>query len=205
MKRITIFLLALIFLVACSDRLNITIINPNVEQQFHEQALATAQPRFSWNYETTENEVVQQNYRIIVATTAENVQNSVGDLWDSGVVPSNQMLYIPYAGKELHRRDKAYWKVITTVTAKGKKTKVESEIKSFEISLLNQDDWQAKWIGHEFEDDVLVGKTRLAARYLRTGYVICEHLDAVVLVLLHVHRSDRILHIVIHKTIRDCQ
>jgi alpha-L-rhamnosidase len=94
MKRITIFLLALIFLVACSDRLNITIINPNVEQQFHEQALATAQPRFSWNYETTENEVVQQNYRIIVATTAENAQKGIGDLWDSGVIPSSQMLYV---------------------------------------------------------------------------------------------------------------
>ncbi len=172
MKRITIFLLALIFLVACSDRLNITIINPNVEQQFHEQALATAQPRFSWNYETTENEVVQQNYRIIVATTAENAQNSVGDLWDSGVIPSNQMLYIPYAGKELKSRDKAYWKVITTIAAKGKKAKVESEVKSFEISLLNQEDWQAKWIGHEFEDDVLVGKTRLAARYLRKEFAL---------------------------------
>ena len=172
MKRITIFLLALIFLAACSDRLNITIINPNVEQQFHEQALATAQPRFSWNYETTENEVVQQNYRIIVATTAENAQNSVGDLWDSGVIPSNQMLYIPYAGKELKSRDKAYWKVITTIAAKGKKAKVESDVKSFEISLLNQDDWQAKWIGHEFEDDVLVGKTRLAARYLRKDFTL---------------------------------
>ena len=173
MKRITIFLLALIFLVACSDRLNITITNPNVEQQFHNQALATNQPRFSWNFETTENEVVQQNYRIIVATTAENAQKGIGDLWDSGVVPSNQMLYIPYAGKELHSRDKAYWKVITTVTAKGgKKAKVESEVKSFEISLLNQGDWQAKWIGHEFEDDVLVGKTRLAARYLRKDFAL---------------------------------
>ena len=154
MKRITIFLLALIFLVACSDRLNITITNPNVEQQFHEQALATAQPRFSWNYETTENEVVQQNYRIIVASTAENAQNGIGDLWDSGVVPLSQMLYIPYAGKELKSRDKAYWKVITTIAAKGKKAKVESDVKSFEISLLNQEDWQAKWIGHEFEYDV---------------------------------------------------
>ncbi len=173
MKRITIFLLALIFLAACSDRLNITITHPNVEQQFHEQALATAQPRFSWNYETTENEVVQQNYRIIVATTAENAQNSVGDLWDSGVIPSNQMLYIPYAGKELKSCDKAYWKVITTVTAKGgKKAKLASEVKSFEISLLNQEDWQAKWIGHEFEDDVLVGKTRLAARYLRKKFAL---------------------------------
>jgi len=172
MKRITIFLLALIFLAACSDRMNITITNPNVEQQFHEQPLATAHPRFSWNFETTENEVVQQNYRIIVASTAENAQKGIGDLWDSGVVPSSQMLYIPYAGKELKSRDKAYWKVITTVTAKGKKAKVESEVKSFEISLLNQDDWQAKWIGHEFEDDVLVGKTRLAARYLRKDFTL---------------------------------
>ena len=152
MKRITLLLLAFIELASCNNTLDVTIINPNVEQQFHEQALATAQPRFSWNYETKENEVMQQDYRIIVASTAENAKNSISDLWDSGVVPSSQMLYIPYAGKELDSRDKAYWKVITTVVAKGKKTKVESEVKSFEISLLKQEDWKAKWIGHEFEE-----------------------------------------------------
>ena len=168
-----IILIISLSFTSCSNNLNITLTNPNVEQQVHEQALATNQPRFSWNFETTENEVVQQSYRIIVASTAENAQNGIGDLWDSGVVPSSQMLYIPYAGKELHSRDKAYWKVITTVTAKGsKKAKVESDVKSFEISLLNQDDWQAKWIGHEFEDDVLVGKTRLAARYLRKDFAL---------------------------------
>ena len=177
MKRF-LYLLALIGFISCNGSLDVTITNPNVEQQVHEQPLATAQPRFSWNYETTENEVVQQNYHIIVASTAENAQNGVGDLWDSGVVSSNQMLYIPYAGKVLHSRDKAYWKVITTVASKGKKAKVESEVKSFEISLLNQDDWQAKWIGHEFEDDVLVGKTRLAARYLRKEFALKNEVSA---------------------------
>ena len=172
MKRF-LYLLALIGLISCNGSLDVTITNPNVEQQIHEQPLATAQPRFSWNYETTENDVVQQNYRIIVATTAENAEKNIGDLWDSGVVSSSQMLYIPYAGKELNSRDKAYWKVITTVTAKGgKKAKLASEVKSFEVSLLNQEDWQAKWIGHEFEDDVLVGKTRLAARYLRKEFAL---------------------------------
>ena len=173
MKRLAIFLLAIIGLASCNNNLNIGIINPNVEQQVHEQPLATAQPRFSWNYETTETEVVQQDFHIIVASSLENAQNGNGDLWDSGVVPSNQMLYIPYAGKELKSRGKAYWKVITTVTAKGgKKAKLASDVKSFEISLLNQEDWQAKWIGHEFEDDVLVGKTRLAARYLRKEFAL---------------------------------
>ena len=174
MQRITLLILTFIALASCtSNNLNISIISSNVEQQFHEQPLATAVPRFSWKYETTESEVVQQNYRIIVATTAENAQKGIGDLWDSGVVHSSQMLYIPYAGKELKSRDKAFWKVITTVTAKGgKKAKVESEVKSFEISLLNQEDWQAKWIGHDFEDDILEGHTRIAARYLRKEFAL---------------------------------
>ncbi|MBQ3738211.1 MAG: family 78 glycoside hydrolase catalytic domain [Bacteroidales bacterium] len=178
MKRIIILLIALIGLISCNGSLDVTITNPNVEQQVHEQALAIAQPRFSWNYETTENDVVQQNYRIIVASNAQNAQKGIGDLWDSGVIPSSQMLYIPYAGKELKSRDKAYWKVITTVTAKsGKKAKLASDVKSFEISLLNQEDWQAKWIGHEFEDDVLVGKTRLAARYFRKEFALKGEVD----------------------------
>ena len=172
MKRFAILLLAVIGLASCTNNLNVNIVNPNVEQQVRPQALATAQPRFSWQYESEEQNVVQQDYHIIVASTLENAQKNIGDLWDSGVIPSNQMLYIPYTGKELKSRDKAYWKVIATVTAEGKKAKVESEVKSFEISLLNQEDWQAKWIGHEFEDDVLVGHTRLAARYLRKDFAL---------------------------------
>jgi alpha-L-rhamnosidase len=172
------FVATAILLYSCNNDVNVSIVNPNVEQQHQEQPLATSQPRFSWNYETTESEVIQQNYRIIVATTAETAEKNIGDLWDSGVVSSSQMLYIPYAGKELKSRDKAYWKVITTVTAKGeKKAKLASEVKSFEISLLNQEDWQAKWIGHEFDDDVLVGKTRLAARYLRKEFALKGEVD----------------------------
>jgi alpha-L-rhamnosidase len=172
MKHITILFLAFIALSSCNNTLNISFVNPNVEQQVHPQALATAQPRFSWQYESSENNVVQQNYRIIVASTTENAKNGIGDLWDSGLIPSSQMLYIPYEGKTLQSRDKAFWKVITTVKNGKGKAKVESEVQSFEISLLNQNDWQAKWIGHEFEDDVLEGQTRLAARFLRKEFAL---------------------------------
>ena len=177
MKRLFIFLLTLISLASCS-KLEVKIINPNVEQQVHPPALATNQPRFSWQYESTENNVVQQDYRIIVASTAENAQKGIGDLWDSKTVASNLMLNIPMLGlsvtyEPFRSRDKAFWKVITTVTANGgRKTKIESEVQPFEISLLEQRDWQAKWIGHEFEDDVLIGHTRLAARYLRKEFAL---------------------------------
>ena len=170
MKHPIFLLIALTILASCSKP-DVKIVNLSVEQQDGPRALATDAPRFSWQYESTDNEVVQQDYRIIVASTAENAQNGVGDLWDSGKIPSNQMLYITYSGRQLQSRDKAYWKVMATVTAKGgKKAKIESEVCTFEISLLGQDDWQAKWIGHEFDDDILVGHTRLAARYLRKEF-----------------------------------
>ncbi len=174
MKHIAFILLAFLALTSCTDdTLNVSITNANVEQQVRPMPLATATPRFSWNFEATDaNDVVQQDYRIIVASTAENAKNNVGDLWDSGVTESSQMLYVPYAGKPLQSRDKAFWKVIATASSGDAKAKVESEVKSFEISLLNQDDWQAKWIGHEFDDDVLVGKTRIAARYLRKEFAL---------------------------------
>ena len=172
MKHIALLVLACLALTSCTnDTLNVSITNANVEQQVRPMPLATATPRFSWNFEAADaNDVVQQDYRIIVASTAENAKNNVGDLWDSGVTESSQMLYVPYAGKPLQSRDKAFWKVIATASSGDAKAKVESEVKSFEISLLNQDDWQAKWIGHEFDDDVLVGKTRIAARYLRKEF-----------------------------------
>ena len=72
MKRIA-FLLILFGLVSCGS-IEVRIVNPNVEQQFHPQALATAEPRFSWQYETSANNVIQTSYRIIVASTVEKAQ-----------------------------------------------------------------------------------------------------------------------------------
>ena len=173
MKHLFPFLFTIMVLASCnSNNLNITITNPNVEQQQRPMPLATATPRFSWQYESTENDMVQNAYRIIVSSTEQKAKNDVGDLWDSGEITSSQMLYIPYAGKALQSRDKAYWKVVAKVSNGSRNAEVESQVNSFEISLLNQEDWQAKWIGHEFEDDVLVGKTRIAARYLRKDFAL---------------------------------
>ncbi len=171
MKHIGYYLIGILFALASCGSIDIQIINATVEQQDGSRALATAQPRFSWNYETDAQNVVQTSYRIIVASCFENAEKGIGDLWDSKEVKSSQMLYVPYQGKALISRDQAYWKVVTTVTSYGgRPTKVESEIGTFEISLLNQEDWQAQWIGHEFEEDVLTGHTRLAARYLRKEF-----------------------------------
>ena len=176
MKRSFFFLLTLLGLASCG-KLDVAIVNPNVEQQRHPQALATAHPRFSWNYATTAHNVTQLDYRVIVSSSREKALQGMGDLWDSQTVPSNQMLYVPYEGAALKSRDQAYWKVIATVTDGRRKAKVESEVNAFEISLLRQEDWQAQWIGHEFADDVLTGHTRLAARYLRKDFTLDNDIE----------------------------
>ena len=155
----------------------VRIVCPTVEHQLRQHALATNQPRFSWRYSSGMDDVVQTSYRIVVASSEEKASKGVGDLWDSKVVTSDQMIFIPYEGESLHSRDKAYWKIYATLTydekgGKRKKVKTESDVNSFEISLLNQEDWSAKWIGYDYDDDTLIQKTRLAARYLRKEFTL---------------------------------
>ena len=83
---------------------------------------------------------------------------------------------------------------VSIVKRKSQKTmSVKSDVQNFTISLLSPEDWgpssfflsqnaccslvypidwNAKWIGRDYSDDVLTGKTRLAARYLRKEFNI---------------------------------
>ena len=169
MKQFLSTILLAVLFSACGNPIEIT--NLTIESQDGSQPLATAQPRFSWQYKTDKSNVMQTTYRIVVASTPENAQQGVGDLWDSGVIESENMLYIPYQGTELHSRDIAYWKVYATLTyGKNHKTTTESDVQRFEISLLSPDDWHAHWIGRDYDDDNVNGHTAIAARYLRKEF-----------------------------------
>ncbi len=169
MKRFVPILIALL-LVSCGSR--IRIVSPTVEMQDGSMPLATAEPRFSWQYEAEVNNVVQTDYRIIVASTEENAKKGIGDLWDTKTIDTNQMLYIPYGGSPLKSRDRCWWKVYATVTygKHNRKKSLESDVQHFEISLLSPDDWKAHWIGRDYTDDQLEGHTAIAARYLRMDF-----------------------------------
>ena len=172
MNYIIMIIVAAFLSLYSSHDTKVKIVKPTVEQQTNPQSLATDQPRFSWQFESNEQNVVQQTYRIIVSSSEQNAQKGIGDLWDSKEIASNKMLYIPYQGKSLKSRDKAYWRVVATLVygSKNKKITVRSEIQSFTLSLLQPSDWQAQWIGKDFVDDVLKEHTRVAARYLRKEF-----------------------------------
>ena len=177
MKHILPIFLVALMLHSCGTKTALTGLT--VENQDGTMPLATATPRFSWQYESRANNVVQVDYRIVVASTEQNARKGIGDLWDSKTVASNRMLYIPYGGQPLKSRDRCWWKVYATVTYgdNEKRKSIESDVQSFEISLLQEEDWHAHWIGRDFEDDSLEGHSVVAARYLRTEFPLHRNIE----------------------------
>lgn len=192
MKRLIPIFLTLLF-AACGSKVEIT--NLTVEMQDGSMPLATATPRFSWNYEAKVDNVMQTSYRIIVASSEEKARRGEGDLWDSQTVDTSQMLYIPYAGTPLKSRDRCWWRVYTTVTydfgtqasrlqkepdapaSRRHEETLESPIQYFELSLLDRSDWRAHWIGRDYEDDKIEGHTVVATRYLRKEFHLRQNID----------------------------
>lgn len=74
----------------------------------------------------------------------EKLNNNQGDIWDTGKVESDQSINIAYGGKGLESAKRYYWKV--RVWDKNDKASSWSSPSWWEMGLLNQDDWKAKWI-----------------------------------------------------------
>jgi len=48
------------------------------------------QPRLSWRLESSQRGQKQKAYRVIVASSAEKLEQNRGDLWDTGKIQSSQ-------------------------------------------------------------------------------------------------------------------
>ncbi len=70
-----------------------------------------AEPRLSWRIESERRGARQTAYQILAATSAEQLADNQADLWDSGIVASDQSIYVVYAGKQLGSSQRAWWKV----------------------------------------------------------------------------------------------
>src|SRR5690606_25421928 len=73
--------------------------------------LETNEPRFSWKLKSNERGVFQEAYQIIVSSSRENLEQEIGDLWDTGKMLSDETILIKYAGKTLKSRQECFWKL----------------------------------------------------------------------------------------------
>lgn len=106
-----------------------------------------AQPCLSWALQATstaDRGQKQTAYRILVASDDRLLAKNQGDLWDSGKVASDRAIQVEYAGKPLASRMRCYWKVCTW--DRDDRPSAWSPTATWEIALLQPDDWKAKWI-----------------------------------------------------------
>jgi alpha-L-rhamnosidase len=140
------------------------------EMRENPEGIGAAKPRFSWKFTSAQPDVMQTAYQIDVAVS-EKALKAGGDglLWSSGRVESDGSLLVRYDGKPLESGGKYYWRV-TVWTNHGESA--QSAVRSWSMALLNDSDWQAKWIGVNDPENLAVNDNRtvLPARYLRKEF-----------------------------------
>ena len=176
----TLLLTLILGLGSCASE-TISIVSPQVEMQANPQGITSKTPRFSWQIGSTLPNVQQQSYQIQVAASEMDLKQGTNLLWDTGIVSSDESLFIPYEGKLLESGKEYFWNVKAT-TNKGE-TKW-SKINRWSMALFTDAEWKGKWIGeNELSNpgETAQRETRLAARYLRKPFDVDKKIKRAVL------------------------
>lgn len=128
------------------------------------------QPRLSWIIAAGGLQNVQQQaYEVMVASSAEKLERNEADMWSSGKVKSRQSVWVPYQGKPLQSNGAYFWKV-RVWTNRGASS--WSAPARWTMGLLYEREWRARWIGLDraMPWDSETQWSRLSARYLRKEF-----------------------------------
>jgi len=163
---------------ACVDKYEMKITNLKCEYKVNPIGVDVVKPRFSWNLESEQRDVYQTSYQILVASNLNNLDQNIGDIWDSKKIESDQSIQILYSGKALESNQKYFWKVKVW----GKNDQTQQSDPSFWTSgLFNQSDWKAKWIGFDIQEgnkNSDPSNRKLSARMLRHEFSITKKIKS---------------------------
>ena len=120
-------------------------VNLQCEYRLNPPGIDVVRPRLFWQVQSNERNQAQTACEILVASSRELLQKNRGDLWDSGPVSSADTVNLVYAGKALTSGEECFWKV--KVWDKKGKASAWSAPARWSMGLLQQNDWQGKWIG----------------------------------------------------------
>ena len=126
-------------------------------------------PRFGWQIVSSERNVLQTAYRIIVASSRERADSLDGDVWDSGWVRSDSSQWVALKSAPLSPNRVYHWRV-QVKTNRGDSG--WSEPSSWSTGLMSLANWRGSWIGL---DSLLPGDraerhSRMAVRRLRKEF-----------------------------------
>jgi alpha-L-rhamnosidase len=130
-------------------------------------------PRLLWKFDLEQGiyGAAQTAYQIHASSTLEQLENGCL-LWDSQKVESDESIHILYGGVQPKSRERIYWKI--KVWDENQKEGEWSEPAYFEMGLLKDSDWSAKWVNPEKEIDK---NMQQPASYLRKEFNLHENVQ----------------------------
>ena len=171
-------LISLLFLTACQkkDTIVLQVSNLRTEMLMDPEGIDEIHPKLSWEIAGDRRGIIQTAYRILAASSPENLSANEGDLWDSGKVLSCSSVHVPYAGAPLKSRMRCCWKV-KVWSDYGESD--WSEPAYWSMGLLHEIEWQGIWIGLDksfpWDDEGMF--SRLSARYLRKDFEVNKEIN----------------------------
>lgn len=142
----TIWFLALAYRPGAAQVLQATALR--CAYQAHPLGLQTPAPALSWQLASTQRDVRQTAYRVLVSTDKKALGQHLGNCWDSGRILAGTSLQIAYAGQPLQATRTYYWQV--QVWDNHGNASAWSAPAAWQMGLLTTQDWQgARWIAYE--------------------------------------------------------
>ena len=150
-----------------------------------------AHPRLSWKLRGAARGTMQEAYQVQVARSEADLARGVRLAWDSGRIPSDQSVFVAYAGAPLGSRTRYVWRVRVWSTGGG--PSAWSPVGWWETGLLRPSDWTARWIGPPpSPDDTLPSPSPLLRRGFQVrGAVATARVYATSLGLYELHLNGR--------------
>ena len=134
------FVLFLIFGAAFAQDLSIKDLTVN--HKVNPIGTDSKQPRLSWKIVGSGHNIMQTAYSIRVASDEKFTSSKI--IWQSGKVESDESILQTYAGPELKSGQRYFWQV--KIWDNNKMETKWSPVAFWEMGLLSQSDWKAKWI-----------------------------------------------------------
>jgi alpha-L-rhamnosidase len=152
MKRLLI--IGMLFLFAnILQAQNLFVNKLTCNYQINPLGVDAPNPTLGWQLFSTQSNVLQTAYRILVADDTALLTKNIGNIWDSKKIQSSSSIQIKYAGETLLSAKKYFWKLTVW---DNKDNVAESKIASWQMGLLKDKDWaNAKWIAYENLPDSL--------------------------------------------------
>ncbi len=167
----SLLILSVLFLLppnAYAQNGNLTIKNLRTEYLTNPLGINMMHPRFSWVLNSSERNVMQKAYQIIVANSMNDLSAEKADMWNSQKVVSNKSINVAYRGKPFESDQTYYWKV--KIWNQNGKTSNWSKVNFFHTGILEKSGWQGEWIGAK--------DTNISAPLLKKEFTVDKKIES---------------------------